>query len=126
MRVSFLFLPATVVLLPLVFAANSTAAVGTNCDIISIVTVKPGDSLVNIATASNITLDQVLFANPNITNPRLINPGGIIKIPNSACVTPASKHLAEPTTTCSNGTASMTTVFVEDTLINIAKEIGRS
>jgi len=99
-----------------------TAQTGTNCNIIANQTVKAGDSLASIAKSANVTLDQIQFVNTQITNPRSINPGDAIKIPNPRCVAPAAKPLAEPTATCSNGTAKTTTVVAGDTLNVIAKE----
>jgi LysM repeat protein len=103
-------------------AQNSTSQVGSNCNIVSNRTVVAGDNLANIGTATNTSVAQLQFVNPQISNPRLINVGDIIKIPNSKCVAPATAPLAEPTATCSNGTASTTKVAAGDTLIIIAKE----
>jgi LysM repeat protein len=102
-------------------AANNTA-IGANCNIVANQTVKAGDNLANIAAAANVTLDQVQFVNTQISNPRLINVGDVIKIPDSRCVAPVAKPLAEPTATCVNGTESTTKVAAGDTLIIIAKE----
>jgi LysM repeat protein len=102
-------------------AANGTA-IGTNCNIVSNHTVIAGDNLANIATAAKVTLDQIQFVNTQITNPRLINIGDVIKIPDSRCTAPTAKPLAEPTATCVNGTESTTKVVAGDTLIIIAKE----
>lgn len=46
-----------------------------------IYTVQPGDTLSGIAGMFGITLDQLLAANPQITNPNLIYPGQRICIP---------------------------------------------
>ncbi|TVY82291.1 hypothetical protein LSUE1_G001917 [Lachnellula suecica] len=81
------------------FAQNTTSQNGTNCGIVS-----------------NHT------ANPQISNPRLINVGDVVQIPNSKCVAAAAAALPEPTATCSNGTATAVTVVAGDTLIIIAKE----
>jgi LysM repeat protein len=116
-----LLLSATAGLLTPILAVNSTT-IGTNCNIVSNHTVIAGDNLANIATSTNTTVAQLQFVNTQITNPRLINVGDIIKIPNSACVAPAPAPLAEPTATCSNGTASTIKVVAGDTLIIIAKE----
>ncbi|KXT10116.1 hypothetical protein AC579_9711 [Pseudocercospora musae] len=43
--------------------------------------IRSGDTLTNIAKDFNITLNSVLGANPNITNPDLIQVGQIINIP---------------------------------------------
>ncbi|KAH7351311.1 hypothetical protein BKA65DRAFT_550273 [Rhexocercosporidium sp. MPI-PUGE-AT-0058] len=117
MRSSFVFMAAIAsCILP---ALGQT---GTNCNIVANRTVKAGDSLANIAASANITLDQIQFANPQITNPRSLNIGDVVKIPNSKCVAPAAPALVEPTATCSNGTAKTTTVVSGDTLNVIAKE----
>ncbi len=44
-------------------------------------TVKSGDTLSKIATKYNVTIDQILEANPAITNPNRIAPGDKITIP---------------------------------------------
>ncbi|KAH9218862.1 hypothetical protein DL95DRAFT_405513 [Leptodontidium sp. 2 PMI_412] len=90
---------------------------GANCDIVANQTVKAGDTLADIAKAANVTLDQIQFVNTQITNPRFIKAGDVIKIPDKICVAPAAKPLAEPTATCSNGMAKTQTVVAGDTLI---------
>ncbi|KAG4443459.1 hypothetical protein IFR05_001029 [Cadophora sp. M221] len=95
---------------------------GANCDIVANQTVKAGDTLAGIAKAANVTLDQIQFVNTQITNPRFINAGDVIKIPNTRCVAPAAKPLPEPTAICSNGTAKTQTVVAGDTLTIVAKE----
>ena len=47
----------------------------------STVTVKSGNTLSGIAKAAGVSLSDVIKANPQITNPNLIKPGQIIKIP---------------------------------------------
>lgn len=117
------FLTIAAATIPLTFAAtNTTAAIGSNCNIVSNHTVIAGDNLANIATAANVTLDQIRFVNTQISNPRLINVGDNIQIPNSKCVAPTNPPLAEPTAICSNGTESTTKVVAGDSLIIIAKE----
>ncbi|KAH6663174.1 hypothetical protein B0J14DRAFT_662162 [Halenospora varia] len=120
MRFSLLFICAMAT--SLAAAQNNTAAIGTNCAITRNITVKSGDNLAAIGTSTNTTLSQLLFVNPQISNPRNINPGDIIQIPSSTCVAPAAAPLAEPTATCSNGTASTITVVAGDTGNIIAKE----
>ncbi|KAF8850678.1 hypothetical protein BDZ45DRAFT_696562 [Acephala macrosclerotiorum] len=123
MRLQSFLLVVVAATLPIVLAAsNTTAAIGTNCNIVSNHTVIAGDNLANIATAANVTLDQIRFVNTQISNPRLINVGDNIQIPNSKCVAPINPPLAEPTATCSNGTESTTKVVAGDSLIIIAKE----
>ena len=46
-------------------------------------TIKAGDNLYAIAISYGITLEQLLAANPEITNPGLIFVGQIINIPTS-------------------------------------------
>ncbi|RDW64232.1 hypothetical protein BP5796_10734 [Coleophoma crateriformis] len=101
---------------------TGTGAIGTNCNIVANHTVVAGDTVSAIATAAKVTVDQVTFVNPQISNIRRINPGDVIHIPNSKCVAPAAAPLAEPTATCSNGTATTYTVVAGDTLTIIAKE----
>lgn len=47
-------------------------------------TVKPGDTLSKIAKVSGCTLDQLLQANPQITDPNKINVGDVLNLPNGA------------------------------------------
>ncbi|KAL2071071.1 hypothetical protein VTL71DRAFT_12306 [Oculimacula yallundae] len=98
------------------------AQIGTNCNVVRNVTVKAGDSLAAISKAANVTLDQVIFVNTQITNPRSIKVGDGVKIPDSRCVAPVAKPLAEPTAICTNRTAKTITVVAGDTLNIIAKE----
>ncbi len=44
-------------------------------------TVKSGDTLSKIASKYKVTVDQILQANPKITNPNKIKPGDLITIP---------------------------------------------
>lgn len=69
-----------------------------------------------------MTLAQVLYVNPDITNARFIDVGDIILIPAGTCVAPAVEEPVEPTATCTNGTATTYTVVSQDTLTIIAKE----
>ncbi|MDD3839486.1 MAG: M14 family metallopeptidase [Clostridia bacterium] len=46
-------------------------------------TIQPNDTLYTIAQRFNITLNQLLAANPQITNPALIYPGQVINIPSA-------------------------------------------
>ncbi|KAH7419923.1 hypothetical protein BKA64DRAFT_716313 [Cadophora sp. MPI-SDFR-AT-0126] len=101
---------------------TALAQTAQDCSIVANQTVKDGDTLAAIATSANVTLDQIQFVNTQITNPRSIKAGDVIKIPDPKCVAPAAKPLAEPTATCSNGTAMTTTVVAGDTLNIIAKE----
>jgi TP901 family phage tail tape measure protein len=47
----------------------------------STVTVKSGNTLSGIAKAAGVSLSDVIKANPQISNPNLIRPGQVIKIP---------------------------------------------
>ena len=98
---------------------------GTNCDIVANVTVVSGDTLGNIATANSVTLDQVLFVNPQITNADLILVGDVIAIPDSACIPgTTTPEPTEPTTPipCSDGSNTTYTVVAGDTLSTIATD----
>ena len=44
-------------------------------------TVKPGDSLWDIAVKYQVGLDEIIAANPQFENPDLIYPGDIVKVP---------------------------------------------
>ena len=50
----------------------------------SSVTVKSGNTLSGIAATAGVKLSDVIKANPQISNPNLIRPGQVIKIPSSA------------------------------------------
>ena len=64
-------------------------------------TIKLGDSLYGIATKFNVTYDQLLAANPQITNPDFIVVGQVINVPPPSYVapTPTAAPTAEPTPT---------------------------
>ncbi|KAH7399764.1 hypothetical protein BKA64DRAFT_777789 [Cadophora sp. MPI-SDFR-AT-0126] len=99
------------------------AQIGTDCDIVANVTVVAGDTLSNIATANNVTLDQILFVNAQITNADLILVGDLIAIPDSDCV--PGPTTTEPTTPipCSGDKQDATyTVVAGDTLSTIATD----
>jgi len=51
--------------------------------------IKAGDSLAKIANKFGVTVQQILDANPNITNPNNIFVGQIIVIPPSTAGSPA-------------------------------------
>lgn len=51
--------------------------------------VQPGDTLYAISLRFNTTINEILAANPQITNPNLIFPGQIIEIP---AVTPPTEQ----------------------------------
>ena len=69
-------------------------------------TVKPGETLFGIANQSHVSREAILAANPEISNPSLIQVGQIIRIPTLApaasgnsdvveSATPASSHAAD-------------------------------
>ncbi len=64
-------------------------------------TIALGDNLYGIATKFNVTYDQLLAANPQITNPDFIVVGQVINIPPPSYVvpTPTAAPTAEPTPT---------------------------
>ena len=64
-------------------------------------TIKLGDSLYGIATKFNVTYDQLLAANPQITNPDFIVVGQVINVPPPSYVapTPTAAPTAQPTPT---------------------------
>ncbi len=45
------------------------------------VTVQSGDSLSKVAAANNLTLNELLAANPQLTNPNVIYPGQVLNLP---------------------------------------------
>lgn len=51
------------------------------------VTVRSGDTLSGIAARNNVSLGALLSANPGITNPDLIHPGQVVKLPGGAART---------------------------------------
>ena len=66
-------------------AAGSTKTTGTPFgQASSTVTVKSGNTLSGIAATAGVKLADVIKANPQISNPNLIRPGQVIKIPSSA------------------------------------------
>jgi LysM repeat protein len=66
-------------------AAGATGATGVaKTQASSTVTVKSGNTLSGIAATAGVKLADVIKANPQISNPNLIRPGQVIKIPSSA------------------------------------------
>jgi hypothetical protein len=53
-------------LLTPILATNPTAAIGTNCNIVSNHTVIAGDNLANIAISTNTTVAQLQFVNTQL------------------------------------------------------------
>jgi len=60
--------------------------------------VKPGDNLSDIARQHGVSLDALIRANPQISNPNLIRPGEEVTIP-----TGAQASATAPRTTPSSG-----------------------
>jgi len=59
--------------------------------------VQSGDTMSSVAAAHNIGLAALEAANPNVTNPNLIQPGEILNIPGGTCPTaPASQNGSVP------------------------------
>jgi LysM repeat protein len=62
-----------------VLLANAVPALASSCG--DTVTVRAGDTLSHIAQRCGTTVNGILRANPNITNPDLIRPGQVIILP---------------------------------------------
>ena len=62
----------------LVMMANTVSALAASCG--DIVTVRTGDTLSHITSRCGVTVNEILRANRNITNPDLIRPGQIFHI----------------------------------------------
>ncbi|HEY8462908.1 MAG TPA: LysM peptidoglycan-binding domain-containing protein [Bacillota bacterium] len=62
-------------------AVNEAMRIAPACPNGQLYTVKPGDTLFQIARRFNVSLQNLINANPQITNPNLINPGQMICIP---------------------------------------------
>ncbi len=63
--------------------------------------VKPNDTLVNIAEKKSVNLLQLLRANPHVSNPDLIYPGMIIKLPGNTygqAAKPGTPSTSKPST----------------------------
>jgi TP901 family phage tail tape measure protein len=76
---------------------SSTYVGGTKVDIPSTgstVTVKSGNTLSGIAAKAGVKLADVIKANPQISNPNLIRPGQVIKIPGKMYGGSISKYMA--------------------------------
>jgi LysM repeat protein len=91
--------------------------------------VQPGDTLTRIAQRFGTTVQAILAANPQITNPNLIYVGQVIRIPGTGEVTPTpTTTTPTPTPTTSTPTPSgETTTYVAqagDTLTRIAERFG--
>src|SRR6185295_11796663 len=62
-------------------------------------TVKPGESLGAIAKQNNVTVADILAANPDITNPNMIKVGQVIQIPGAPGGAAAQPTTSEPAAT---------------------------
>lgn len=74
-----LYKSAGVLLIMLVLMANAVPALAASCG--NTVTVRAGDTLSGIAHRCGVTVNGILRANPNITNPNLIRVGQVIILP---------------------------------------------
>jgi len=104
-----------------VLAVQAAAQVGTNCNITSTYTVVSGDTLSDIAVDYNVTVAQIVYVNPSITNPNSIGLGQIISIPDKRCVTPPATPAPQlPTATCVKSGCDTYVVVSGDTFTIIA------
>ncbi|NMB02065.1 MAG: SafA/ExsA family spore coat assembly protein [Firmicutes bacterium] len=78
-------------------------------------TVQPGDSMFTIAQRFGVSLNSLIAANPQITNPNLIFPGQIVCVPTTST----------PPGGCPPGTFSYT-VRAGDSMFTIAQRFGVS
>ena len=62
----------------LVMMANTVSALASSCG--DTVTVRTGDTLSHITSLCGVTVNEILRANRNITNPDLIHSGKLIRI----------------------------------------------
>ena len=102
----------------LLSASILTVPVSAGSDCGSTYTVKRGDNLFKIAQQCETTIAALLGANPKITNPRLIYPGQVLKIPSSNEPSPGiggSVYLVKPGDTL-NIIASLFKVSLQDLL----------
>jgi len=75
-------------------AKTSTTTTATASKPVSTVTVKSGNTLSGIAAKAGVKLSDVIKANPQISNPSLIRPGQVIKIPGKMYGGTISKYMA--------------------------------
>ena len=73
------FISAAILFTLLVLFTNTSRAQAASCG--DTVTVQRGDTLSRIASRCGVKVDQILRANPSITNPNLIHPGQVIIMP---------------------------------------------
>lgn len=82
-------------------------------------TIKPGDTLSKIAKLNGCSLDQLLKANPQITDPNRIKVGDVVTLPNGApadITTDNTKPLPPITTNASQAPATTTTSYAAGAL----------
>ncbi len=82
-------------------------------------TVQPGDSMYTIAQRYAVSLDALIAANPQITNPNQIHPCDVLCVPGS------SSQCREPTS-CPPGFQGRYTVQPGDSMYSIAQHYGVS
>lgn len=73
-------------------------------------TVQPGDTMFSIAQKFGVSLDALIAANPQITNPSLIFPGQIVCVPEFRCPANTFSYTVQP----------------GDTMFSIAQRFGVS
>ena len=92
-------------------------------------TVKPGETLFGIAKANGISPEAILAANPDITDPNLIQVGQVIQLPSSAADTSANQPPSGSevtTTTTSDSTGEAATSAGDNTILEQFQPGGAS
>ena len=82
-------------------------------------TVAPGDTMYFIAQRFGVSLDALIAANPQITDPNLIFPGDVLCVPGAALPCRHPEH-------CPRGFRDRYTVVAGDTMFKIAQRYGVS
>jgi LysM repeat protein len=87
-------------------------------------TIQPGETLFRIAVKNNLTVAQLLNANPQVGNGNLIHPGDVLTIPNcnGSSATSVAPQATESTTQPVSGEVYV--VKRGDTLFSIAQHFG--
>jgi len=88
------------------------------------VTVIAGDTLTRIAARCGTTIQAILAANPQITNPNLIYVGQVIEMPGGQAATPTQTTPTPTPTSTPSGTTTTYVVQPGDTLTRIAQRFG--